>query len=344
MVATLLVGGATLEVAMAPAGCGGSSDAVAGLEAGAQEASVDAPDTHEAEPGPPTVDAATEATDGPVDGTAEGDVFCPEVSTPPTFAPAPGTYDCPQSVTMATSTPGATIFFTTDHTNPTTNSTAYSAPVAVSFTTEFRAIAAVPGCPPSAVVSAAYSINAAPPNLPIAMPPSGAQNNDFLASLAALVAPATICYTLDGSTPGMVNATTCSGPPTRTYDPATEIPIDGTVTGNPAPGMVVLNAVDWGGTGCGLTGMAPVTYTLKVATPAVTPSSGKITVGTTVSFTSATTGAVTFHYTTDGTPAACTSTSTGANFVTTGTEASVHVVGCKAGYVGSDAASASYTF
>ena len=49
----------------------------------------------------------------------------------PTFSPAPGSYTSAQSVTLADSTAGAVIYYTTNGTTPTTGSTKYSATIPV---------------------------------------------------------------------------------------------------------------------------------------------------------------------------------------------------------------------
>jgi uncharacterized repeat protein (TIGR03803 family) len=80
------------------------------------------------------------------------------VSTP-TFSPAAGTYITAQAVKIADTTAGATIYYTTDGKSPTTASTKYVAPIAVSATTMIKAIAVVSGSPASAVADASYVIN-----------------------------------------------------------------------------------------------------------------------------------------------------------------------------------------
>ena len=66
------------------------------------------------------------------------------VSTP-TFSPAGGTYTSAQSVTISDATSGATIYYTTNGTTPTTSSTAYTGPITVSSTETLEAIAVVTG-------------------------------------------------------------------------------------------------------------------------------------------------------------------------------------------------------
>ena len=76
----------------------------------------------------------------------------------PTFSPAPGTYTSSQSVTLGDSTSGATIYYTTDGSTPTTSSTVYHAPIPVSATTTIKAIAAASGFSNSAVATGVYTI------------------------------------------------------------------------------------------------------------------------------------------------------------------------------------------
>jgi hypothetical protein len=76
----------------------------------------------------------------------------------PTFSPAAGTYNTPQSVTLSDVSPGVTIYYTTDGTTPTTASTPYTGPIQVTRTTTIKARAAAPGWANSTVESAKYTI------------------------------------------------------------------------------------------------------------------------------------------------------------------------------------------
>ena len=85
----------------------------------------------------------------------------PPPAAAPTMSPSPGTYSATQSVTLADSTPGALIYYTTNGTTPTTSSALYVAgtPVQVSATTTIKAIAVASGYSTSAVATGTYTIN-----------------------------------------------------------------------------------------------------------------------------------------------------------------------------------------
>lgn len=74
----------------------------------------------------------------------------------PTFSPAPGLYTNPISVSIASGTVGASIYYTTDGTMPTTSSTLYSAPISLSQTTTVKAIATASGYINSPAATATY--------------------------------------------------------------------------------------------------------------------------------------------------------------------------------------------
>jgi hypothetical protein len=80
-----------------------------------------------------------------------------EVSAP-TFDPAGGAFQSPQSVTLSTTESDATIHYTIDGSTPTINSATYSTPIAVSTTTTINAVV-VKDEVSSPVASATYTIN-----------------------------------------------------------------------------------------------------------------------------------------------------------------------------------------
>ncbi len=83
----------------------------------------------------------------------------PQAATP-TFSVASGTYSPPQTVAIFDATPGATIYYTTNGTTPTTSSTQYTVPLTVSSTETVEAIATASGYTTSAVATATYTISA----------------------------------------------------------------------------------------------------------------------------------------------------------------------------------------
>jgi hypothetical protein len=90
----------------------------------------------------------------------------PTQATTPTFSPAAGTYSSAQSVTMSDATSGATIYYTTNGTAPTTSSTKYAGPVTVSSTETLQAMAVAAGDSSSAVASATYTMDSSNPDPP----------------------------------------------------------------------------------------------------------------------------------------------------------------------------------
>ena len=84
----------------------------------------------------------------------------------PTFSPEEGTYAEAQNVTIACATEGATIRYTLDGTDPTSNSTAYSSAIAINATTTVKAKAFKSGYEDSEVASATYTIEIPTPPTP----------------------------------------------------------------------------------------------------------------------------------------------------------------------------------
>ena len=82
----------------------------------------------------------------------------PTACSTPTFTPAEGEYTEAQNVTISCATDGATIYYTTDGTEPSTSSSEYTSAVAVSENTTIKAIAVKEGLSNSAIASATYTI------------------------------------------------------------------------------------------------------------------------------------------------------------------------------------------
>ena len=198
----------------------------------------------------------------------------------PAFTPAAGTYTSAQSVTIADATPGATIYYTTDGTAPTTASTQYTSPIPVSATTTINAIATASGFATSAVASATYTITPAAA-APVFNPAAGTYTSVQSVTLSDATPGSTIYYTADGSLPTIAS---------KVYSGA--IAVSSTTTINAAavaPGY----------------SMGPVSaavYTINLAPaamPTFTPPSGTYTSAQSVTLSDGTAGA-TIYYTIDG--------------------------------------------
>ncbi len=81
----------------------------------------------------------------------------PQAATP-VFSPGGGTYTSQQNVTITDATDGATIYYTTDGSTPTTSSPIYFIPIGVTQSMTIKAIAAASGYTNSNVATAVYTI------------------------------------------------------------------------------------------------------------------------------------------------------------------------------------------
>ena len=82
----------------------------------------------------------------------------PTTVSTPTFSLAGGTYTTAQTVTISCATSGATIYYTTNGSKPSTSSTMYNGAITISETTTLKAIAIKDGTE-SSVAEATYTIN-----------------------------------------------------------------------------------------------------------------------------------------------------------------------------------------
>ena len=117
----------------------------------------------------------------------------------PTFSPAAGTYNNNQSVTISCGTAGATIYYTTNGTNPTTSSSVYNGAITVSSdNTTIKALATKSGMTNSSVGSATYRLTCATPTI---SPAAGSFCGSEDVTLSCTTNGATIRYTTNGNTP-----------------------------------------------------------------------------------------------------------------------------------------------
>jgi formylglycine-generating enzyme required for sulfatase activity len=231
---------------------------------------------------PTTAVASTEytVTQTKPDGTTT------ETAATPTFSPVAGTYNSDQSVSITTTTSGATIYYTDNGSEPTTSSTQYSAAISIAghgTTKTIKAIAVKSGMTNSSVASAAYTINYDAVATPTFSPVAGTYNSDQSVSITTTTSGATIYYTQDGSEP-----TTLS----TQYSSAISIAGHGTTKTIKAiavkSGMINSSVVS-----------ATYTITYPVATPTFSPAAGNQTTLANIAISTTTTDA-TIYYTTDG--------------------------------------------
>jgi glucosylceramidase len=168
-------------------------------------------------------------------------ISLPAAATP-TFSPAAGTFSAPQSVTLADATPGASIYYTTDGSTPTTSSALYTTPFALSSTTTINAIAVASGYATSAVASAIFTFpQAATPNF---TPAPGTYTAAQSVTLSDATQGATIYYSTDGTTPTTSStkyASTLSVPATTTIKALATAP--GNLPSTVAAGTYTISSV-----------------------------------------------------------------------------------------------------
>ncbi|MGB2592326.1 MAG: chitobiase/beta-hexosaminidase C-terminal domain-containing protein [Candidatus Acidiferrum sp.] len=135
-------------------------------------------------------------------GTFHGFVTTPPAAATPTFSPVAGTYASDQSVTISDTTTGASIYYTTDGTTPTTASTLYSGAFGVNSTETIEAIAAADGFSNSAVGTATYTISIVPAAAtPTFSPVAGTYTSAQSVTISDTTTGAKIYYTTNGTTP-----------------------------------------------------------------------------------------------------------------------------------------------
>jgi unsaturated rhamnogalacturonyl hydrolase len=128
----------------------------------------------------------------------------------PTYSVRGGTYTGTQSVSLSSSTVGATIRYTVDGSTPTSSvGTLYTGPVAITANTTLKAIAYAAGLNDSFVTSDSYTIAV---GAPVFTPAPGNYSGTQSVSITTATSGASIRYTTDGSTPTSSSGTLYAGP------------------------------------------------------------------------------------------------------------------------------------
>jgi hypothetical protein len=245
----------------------------------------------------------------------------------PTFTPAGGTYAAPQSVTIYDAISGATIYYTTNGTAPTTASTKYSGAISVNATETLEAIAVAAGYTNSPAVTATYTINVTTPTLPAPTfsLAGGSYTTSQSVSISDATAGTTIYYTTDGTAPTTASTKYTGAITISATETLKAIAVETGYTNSPA---------------------ATATYTINVTTPTLPAptfslAGGSYTTAQTVTISDAT-ASTTIYYTTDGTAPTTASTKyTGA--ITISATETLKAIAVETGYTNSPAATATYT-
>ena len=121
---------------------------------------------------------------------------------PPGLAPTGGTFTNSVLVTLSCATDGATIYYTTNGTAPTTSSLVYATSFTLSNSATVQAEAVASGFADSAVASASFTILKTPVvPVPTFTPTNGVFGDSVKVTVKCSLAKALIRYTLDGSEP-----------------------------------------------------------------------------------------------------------------------------------------------
>ena len=207
-----------------------------------------------------------------------------ETVATPTFSVESGAVNSGTSVTISCATEGAKIYYTTDGTEPTAESTEYTAAISVTPPMTLKAIAVKDGMNSSAVASASYTIKGtvATPTFSVA---EGAVNSGTSVTISCATEGAKIYYTTDDSDP------TASSTEYKAAISVME--------------AVTLKAIAIKD-GMNSSAVASASYTIKgtVATPTFSVAEGAVNSGTSVTISCATEGAKIYYTTDDSDPTA----------------------------------------
>jgi N-acetylneuraminic acid mutarotase len=261
---------------------------------------------------------ATGYTNSPVASAAY--VIIPQVTTPLFYPPA-GTYLSPLSISVAEATTGATVYYTTDGTTPTTSSNVYEGQITLTNSATVQAIAVLKGYTNSVVATGHYTLIPFAAS-PVFSPPSGTYAGSQTVTLSDASAGVTIYYTTDGSRP-TTNGKVYNGP----------ILVAASET---------INAVAEGG-GFANSAVSTATYTIGtplVAGPTFSPPAGTYSSPQTVTMADTTAGA-TIYYTTDGSTPSLTSAVYKAPLVVSSPE-TIAAIAAASGYITSAPTAAAY--
>ncbi len=209
-------------------------------------------------------------------GTASYVINLPPAGSP-VFSPGPGGYASPQNVQITSSTSGASIRYTTDGSTPTTSSgILYSDPVEIDQNATPKAIAYKSGLTNSGVTSGLYTIQVA---TPVMSPEPGTFTESQSVTLSCTTSGAIIKYSLDGTQPSPAYGTVYDGPLALNANSTLKAMAF-------KSGMIDSDVVSG-------------TFSFSCAAPVFEPAAGFFSTATSVTLSTATSGA-SIRYTIDG--------------------------------------------
>ena len=241
----------------------------------------------------------------------------------PSFNPVPGTYTSAQTVTISSTTPSSTIYYTTNGTAPTTSSAVYAGPITVSATETIEAIAVATNYSNSAVATAVYTVNLAAVATPSFSPVAGTYTSTQTVTIGTATPSAVIYYTTNGATP-----TTSSAVYSGSISVSTTETLKAIATASGLSNSTVATAA----------------YTINLAqaaAPSFSPGAGTYTSAQTVTISSAT-PLSTIYYTTNGTTPT-TSSAVYAGPITVSASETIEAIAVAGGFSNSGVATAVYT-
>jgi len=198
----------------------------------------------------------------------------------PQLSPAQGNYSVPQGVTITSATPGATVRYTLDGSDPTPSSALYASPVSISAPTTLKARAFHASYLPSAAATGVFTFTAAQPSFSL---PAGTYSGAQVLTLTTATPGAAVHYNTSGVTPTTSDPSVASG---------------GTVLIDRGVTFKAIAAYP----GWTTSALTTALYRIDLgpaATPVASPVGGSYSSAQSVTLTTATSGAV-IRYTLDG--------------------------------------------
>jgi N-acetylneuraminic acid mutarotase len=246
----------------------------------------------------------------------------PQAVVAPTFSPASGTYVFPQTVTLSTTTPGASINYTTDGSTPSnTAGTLYTGPITVSSgTMTINAVAYASGMTNSPVSTAMYTITLQA-TAPTFSPGGGSFTAPQTVTISDTTPGVSIKYTTDGTSPKNTPGTLYTGP----------ITVSTTTT---------IKAVAYA-SGLADSTVSTATYKIQVVAPTFSPAGGTFITPQMVTLSTATPGA-SINYTTDGSAPSDTAGTLYTGPITVSANTTIKAVAYASGLTDSTVSSATY--